>query len=114
MSRKWLPVLIIIFLFACKKQPVVIDNPPPPGETTLPPANGKQVTLTIDDSSPKYTIPSNFVGLSYETKILAESPEILNENNKVLVQLIKNLGPGILRIGGDTSDETFWTGGART
>jgi hypothetical protein len=113
MSRKWLPVLIIIILFSCKKQSVVIENPPPPGETTLPPANGKQVTLTIDDTNPKYAVPSNFAGLSYETKILAESPDILNENNKVLVQLIKNLGPGILRIGGDTSDETFWTGNVR-
>ena len=37
----------------------------------------------------------------------------MNENNKVLIQLIKNLGPGLLRIGGDSSDETFWTGNAR-
>jgi len=115
MSKKWISVLIILFLFGCHKDPSVIPDPPvPPGQIPPPPAAGLAVTVTIDDSRPQYSIPSNFVGLSYETKILAESPEILNENNKVLIQLIKNLGAGILRIGGDTSDETFWTGNVRT
>jgi hypothetical protein len=115
MSKKWISVLIILFLFGCHKDPSVIPDPPvPPGKIPPPPAAGLAVTVTIDDSKPQYAIPSNFVGLSYETKILAESPEILNENNKVLIQLIKNLGAGILRIGGDTSDETFWTGNVRT
>jgi hypothetical protein len=114
MSKKWIAVLIILFLFGCHKDPSVIPDPPvPPGKIPPPPASGLAVTVTIDDSKPQYMIPSNFVGLSYETKILAESPEILNENNKVLIQLIKNLGAGLLRIGGDTSDETFWTGNVR-
>ena len=45
--------------------------------------------------------------------LLVESPEFLNENNKTLIQLIKNLGSGILRIGGNSSDKTDWTGTPR-
>ena len=35
-------------------------------------------------------------------------------NNTVLIQLIKNLGPGLLRIGGGTSDEVYWSENTRT
>ncbi len=105
MYKTWLLILLVLFLFACKK-----ENRPPSHPTT----DGFPVNLTIDQNTPGSPIVGNFEGLSYETGILAESPEILNANNKVLIQLIKNLGPGLLRIGGDSSDETFWTGNGRT
>lgn len=79
----------------------------------MPPADGIPVTVTIDQNHPGYTIPLDFSGLSFETQILAKSPEYLDANNSTLVQLVKNLGPGLLRIGGDTSDETDWIGGQR-
>jgi hypothetical protein len=46
--------------------------------------------------------------------VLSKKPDYLNAGNKVFIQLIKNLGPGLLRIGGNSSDEITWTGGPRT
>ncbi|MDP9046761.1 MAG: glycosyl hydrolase family 79 C-terminal domain-containing protein, partial [Bacteroidota bacterium] len=105
MNKKWILVFLVTCLLSCKKEHQ---------GTMLPVASGVPITVTVDQNHPGNIIPENFAGLSYETGILAESPEILNENNKVLVQLIKNLGPGLLRIGGDSSDETEWTGHERT
>eukprot|EP01037_Dinobryon_pediforme_P010619 gene10619-10689_t len=82
--------------------------PSTPTQTTTTP-----ITVSINQSQKGAYVPSTFLGLSYETGILAESPDFLNENNAVLIQLLNNLGKGILRIGGNTSDETQWTGSAR-
>lgn len=91
------------FLCACRKE----QSNPPPKRNSIP------ITVTIDENSKGSVIPREFEGLSYETGILAESPEILNTDNKRLIQLIRNLGPGLLRVGGDSSDEVFWTGSER-
>jgi len=105
MNKRWIVIFLVAGLLSCKK-----DHQGP----VLPAASGTPVTVSIDPNHPGNTIAADFEGLSYETGILAESPDILNAGNTVLVQLIKNLGPGLLRIGGDSSDETSWTGGART
>ncbi len=105
MNKKWIVILLVTCVLSCKKERQA---------PALPAASGTPVTITIDQTHPGNVIPANFEGLSYETGILAESPEILNANNTVLVQLIKNLGSGLLRIGGDSSDETSWTGRERT
>ncbi len=72
------------------------------------------ITVTVNQNQKSYHISSTFEGLSYETGLLTESPDFLNENNAVLIQLIKNLGPGILRIGGNRSDEINWIGNSET
>lgn len=66
---------------------------------TRPTGNNLPVTITVDQNKPGYAIPATFEGLSYETGILTGSPD---------------LEPGLLRIGGNTSDEISWTGKART
>jgi hypothetical protein len=105
-------------LLSCKKESPAIKIPANDTLSTrsnLPGVANTPVTVTINQNETGgYKIPATFEGLSYETGILAESPDFLNENNKVLIQLIKNLGGGILRIGGNTSDLTGWTGNART
>lgn len=108
-------LIILVFLCSCHKDNSNVQQLPPPVKVlpVLPVADGLPVNVTLDEIHTGAAIPQNFEGLSYETGILAESPDILNVNNKVLVQLIKNLGPGILRIGGDSIDEVFWTGNAR-
>jgi len=68
------------------------------------------VGVSVNDSKPGYTVSSQFEGLSYETAILAENPEYLNSQNKVLINLMRNLGHGVLRIGGNSSDLTDWIG----
>ncbi len=103
-SKKILFLLLICYLSACSKkqynQPVLLN---------LPPANGSLINVTINQNQPGYVIPSTFQGLSYETAILAKTPKFLAATNTVLVQLIKNLGPGLLRVGGNSSDGTYWT-----
>src|ERR1700744_1680699 len=101
MNRAGLAILLAIALLSCGKQnlqpklPAISSVP----ITAIPPV---PVTVKIDQSQAGFPIPGSFQGLSYETGLLLESPEFLNENNAVLVQLIKNLGRGILRIGGNT------------
>ncbi|MDB5123613.1 MAG: hypothetical protein JWP94_1742 [Mucilaginibacter sp.] len=104
MNKNWIVILLVAGLLSCKKES---QGP------VLPAASGLPVMVTIDQNQPGNVIPANFQGLSYETGLLIESPEILNANNTVLVQLIKNVGPGVLRIGGNSSDNISWTGRER-
>ncbi|CAN5390389.1 glycosyl hydrolase family 79 C-terminal domain-containing protein [soil metagenome] len=105
MKKKLFAAFIAIVITGCKKNQ--FETPVLSG-VTVP------VTVSIDQSQPGFPVPRSFEGLSYETGLLIQNPDFLNEDNLVLVQLIKNLGPGILRIGGDTSDEIEWTGQPRT
>jgi hypothetical protein len=105
MKKIWFAVLLSVSLVACRKEHVDPIN-------TV--NNTYRVTVKVDQSQPGKAISPTFEGLSFETAILTRNPEYLDANNIVLIQLLKNLGPGILRIGGDTSDEIDWTGNARS
>ena len=96
-------ILVVALIFSCRKNQLQL--PPAPGE--LP------VTITLNQSQAGYSIPPTFEGLSFETKILTNNPGFLNVNNPVLIQMIRNLGPGVLRIGGETCDEVFWSDNPR-
>lgn len=53
-------------------------------------------------------IPPDFIGLSYESAILAGGDYFTPDNASVL-GLIRRLGPdGVVRIGGNTSERTVW------
>lgn len=110
MKRIILAILLALTLFSCKKETAVQTASSLP---ELPVASGQPVTVKISQNQPGYVISPTFEGLSYETGILAKQPLFLNASNPVLIQLIKNLGNGILRIGGNSSDQTYWTGKAR-
>ena len=97
-------ILMAVSLVACRKEHI---KPP------IPVGDNDGVIVTIDGSHPGYKISPIFEGLSFETEILTKNPEYLNINNNAFIQLIKNLGPGILRIGGGTSDKIDWTGKPR-
>lgn len=78
--------------------------------------NSKQdniIHLTIHQSAPGAKISGDFSGFSYEAGLLTSQPDYLNADNKVLIQMIKNLGDGILRVGGNSSDITHWSGKVR-
>lgn len=72
-----------------------------------------QNVATIQVSQPAVSgpIPNDFLGMSVElssvSRFFGSSP---SSNNAVLIQLIKNLGQGTLRIGGNSSDEYCWAG----
>ena len=70
------------------------------------------LSLTVSDSFTGRPIPAGFLGFSFEyptvEKYAGFDPKAVN---RVLVQLIRNLTPGqrpVLRIGGDTTDWTWW------
>jgi hypothetical protein len=75
--------------------------------------NSSTVNITIEKNHPGKLIPSTFEGLSFENGIFGQDVNFLNTDNKVFIQLLKNLGPGILRMGGATSDFTKWLGAPR-
>ena len=115
MNKKWFAILLAITVIGCKKEGLtsnlpVINDLGTSAAATAPVA----VTLTVDQTKTIYNIPPNFEGLSFETGILVENPDFLNADNAVLIQLIKNLGKGVLRIGGNSSDEINWFNGPRT
>ena len=66
-------------------------------------------TLTVDESTMLATLPSDFVGLSYESAQLA-NPAFFAAENKGLIALLREMGTqGVLRIGGGTSEFTAFT-----
>jgi Glycosyl hydrolase family 79 C-terminal beta domain len=75
-------------------------------------ASPAALSLTVDATTIGRPIPAGFLGFSFEyptvEKYAGFDPEAINP---VLVQLIRNLTPGqrpVLRIGGDTTDWTWW------
>jgi hypothetical protein len=106
MKKTGIIILLAACLFACRKEHQAFPK--------LPVADGIGINVTVNQNQPGNTIPATFEGLSFETQILTANPGFLNVNNAVLIQLIKNLGPGLLRIGGGTSDEVYWSENIRT
>jgi hypothetical protein len=101
MKKTGFIILLAACLFSCRKEHQEFPNPPG--------ADGIGINVTVNQNQPGNAIPATFEGLSFETQILTANPGFLNVNNTVLIQLIKNLGPGLLRIGGGTSDEVYWS-----
>lgn len=60
------------------------------------------VRLTLDLASPGPRVPEHFLGLSFEKDEL--SGGTLDPRDGALVQLLAGLGPGVLRLGGDSVD----------
>ncbi len=68
-----------------------------------------QATITIDESQTLATVPSDFIGLSYESAQLA-NPAFFAASNKALIALFRELSSeGVLRLGGGTSEFTLFT-----
>jgi hypothetical protein len=76
--------------------------------TASPAPHKAIISLHTDETGA--VIPSNFVGLSYETQQLSE-PGFFSPANRGLIEQFRALAPhGVLRIGGNTSDYAFWKG----
>lgn len=74
--------------------------------TSLSAQAGTAITVTVSNSSTKTSINSTFAGLSYEKSKM--SSQSFNANNTAYVTLLKRLGPSIIRIGGNSVDQTQW------
>src|SRR5665213_297506 len=66
-----------------------------------------QVILTVDPTHPGAEFALGAVGLSIEGREL--STHDLSDTHRSLVALMGPLGPGVLRIGGNSSDYAWWT-----
>jgi hypothetical protein len=103
---RYLYFFLTLFFISCKKS----DSQP--GTQSLPASQGTAVQLQINSSAPGNIVPANFMGLSFEMTAITDS-NYFNPGNTAFIQLIKNLGNGILRIGANGVDKTFWCGHAR-
>lgn len=115
MKSKIFPLFLIatiLLLSSCSKGGTTPTPAPAPTPTPTP-VPDSVVSVTVDQSHSSYLIPATFQGFSYETSTLSTYPTYLNSSNTVLIQLIKNLGSGIIRLGGNSSDAITWTGAAR-
>ncbi|MER8186832.1 glycosyl hydrolase family 79 C-terminal domain-containing protein [Kitasatospora sp. NPDC094015] len=79
----------------------------PTAAAAPPKATPAEATVTIGaDQAAIGTLPADFLGFSYESTHL-ESGEFDAQGS--YPQLLKNLGPGVLRFGGNTVDKDFKT-----
>ncbi len=67
----------------------------------------QHITLTVESAHPGEQFALGAVGLSIETKAL--STQDLGTGHGQLVKLMRLLGPGVLRIGGNSLDDSWWT-----
>ncbi|MFT4114503.1 glycosyl hydrolase family 79 C-terminal domain-containing protein [Silvibacterium sp.] len=66
------------------------------------------VRLTLFPDRRIAPVPADFTGLSYETAQLGD-PDFFSPENRALVGLVRRLGAqGVLRIGGNTSENSHW------
>ena len=61
---------------------------------------------SMTGGKPGPEIPPDFIGLSYE-KAALDLP-LFDANDTALVRLFRRLGPGVLRVGGNSVDRTLW------
>jgi hypothetical protein len=98
--------------------PPATQSPPSPGpSTTTPstptptPATPPPVAITIDPFDPGLPVPERFLGLSFEAAALGQIAQYGTRGD--LVNLLRSLGPGVLRFGGITADENVaWSDAA--
>jgi Ricin-type beta-trefoil lectin domain len=70
------------------------------------PAAAASTSITVTGTSAGHALPADFTGLSFEADSLSED----DFKNTDLADYLKALGPtGLIRIGGNSADETFWT-----
>ena len=79
-------------------------------EADSSPGPSVQAAVTVMPGVALGQIGPGFAGLSYEKSHLIGG--FFSANNAPLVALLRLLGPSILRIGGNSVDETMWQGGA--
>jgi hypothetical protein len=84
------------------------------GPGTIAPSSGRRLvsagteTLTVTVGRTGYGLPigPGYAGFSYEKSSLSSS--FFAASNQPLVRLFRRLGPGLLRVGGNSVDRTSW------
>ncbi len=90
---------VCLALVLCGPDANVIAQPPLP------------IAVTIDRLDPGPPVPREFLGLSFEAAALDQIAQYADRGD--LVELLRSLGPGIIRFGGITADQNVaWTDAA--
>jgi hypothetical protein len=94
-----------------------VAQPPIAGAATEPtqppqsPQSPLPVTIAINPFDPGKPVPERFLGLSFEAAALRRLAGYADRGD--LVEMLRSLGPGMLRFGGITADENVaWTDAA--
>jgi len=74
--------------------------------THLAPAGPSNVRITVGRSEAGPDLPPDFIGLSYEKAFL--NLPLFDRGDAAMVNLFRRLGPGVLRVGGNSVDRTSW------
>lgn len=98
---------LIALMSACSKP---IKSPEVPG-IPEPVQEGILVNVDLDAANPGMPIPTGFTGFSFSAEGLANG-DYLNPANTGFVNLLKALGPGVIRTGGHVVDGIRWIGPA--
>jgi hypothetical protein len=89
-------------------------SPPKPPAAHAAEAPGQQaqpVTIAIDRLDPGRPVAKRFLGLSFEAAAMSQLASYARRGN--MVELLRSLGPGMLRFGGITADQNVaWADGA--
>jgi hypothetical protein len=73
---------------------------------TLPDLSATSTTVTVNPNNVTTVIPARYLGFSFETSSLCNLTE--SWNTPTFQQLVKNLGPQVIRIGGNSADLALW------
>lgn len=96
-------ILSACLTFACGGSSSPATTAPAPAPVPVP---GVPVAITLQRASTGLRLENGFAGFSYEKSKLI-SP-LFTGSNAGLVALFKRLGPGVLRVGGNSVDKTTW------
>jgi len=102
-----LPFVIGGILSSCSK-----NNTNPIGVLSLPAGQGSPVQVTVNETQLGKPIPENFMGLAMGPVGSGGYSSYIYPENAVLIQLLKNIGPGLLRV--CSADGQVWTGQPRS
>ncbi len=109
-NRPHLPMLAAAGIASVTSQapPPQTPAPQPATPQPAPPQSPPPVTVSIDRFDPGLPVPERFLGLSFEAAALGQISQYGYRGD--MVQLLRSLGPGLLRFGGITADENVgWT-----
>jgi hypothetical protein len=93
-------MFLCLLLISCNK-----DNN---SNSTAPKTPDMDALLQLSNTTLNQPVPNDFLGFSFETGALTDTT-YFNISNPVFINLIKNLGKGVIRIGGNTVDRTYWS-----
>jgi len=108
-------LVLSLIIFSCKKEEKIPDNVyevTVPNHVNLPDSTGTNPVIAVnlklygDIISP--VVPDDFLGFSFEKLILTDTT-YFNTSNTSFINLYKNLGGGLIRIGGAFVDKVYWS-----